>query len=134
DVHCLLPDDTATTAAAKMRSANVGFLPVCDDSRHVLGVLTDRDLVVRLVAMGKGGQTHVRDVMTAEVVACRPGDDLAVAEQLMSGYHKSRIVCTDDEGFICGVISLSDIAQVDDERRAGKTIRKITKREVHPGP
>jgi CBS domain len=50
----------------------------------------------------------------------------------MSGYKKSRIVCVDDKGRLCGVISLSDIAQVDDERRAGKTIRKITEREAHP--
>ena len=95
-------------------------------------MVTDRALALRVLAMGKAGSTCIRDVMSAGVIACRPGDDLAQAEKLMSGYKKSRIVCTDDKGRLCGVISLSDVAQMDDERRAGKTIRKITERESHP--
>jgi CBS domain-containing protein len=132
DVHTVMPDDTAATAAAKMRSCDCGFLPVVDDRANVIGVVTDRDLVLRVMAMGKAGSTSIKDVMSRDIISCHPGDDLAQAEKLMSGYKKSRIVCMDDKGRLCGVISLSDIAQVDDERRAGKTIRKITEREAHP--
>ena len=132
NVHSVSPEDSVATAAAKMRSCDCGFLPVVDDQAHVLGVVTDRDIVCRVVAMGKAGSTCITDVMSRDVIACKPGDDLAQAEKLMSGYKKSRILCIDDRGHLCGVISLSDIAQVDDERRAGKTIRKITEREAQP--
>ena len=132
DVHTVMADDSAATAAAKMRSCDCGFLPVIDERMNVIGVVTDRDLVLRVMAMGKASSTCIRDVMSRDLIACHPGDDLAQAEKLMSGYKKSRIVCMDDKGRLCGVISLSDIAQVEDERRAGKTIRKITEREAHP--
>jgi CBS domain-containing protein len=131
NVHSVTPEETAATAAAKMRSCDCGFLPVIDDHMHVLGVVTDRDLVLRVMAMGKASSTCIKDVMSRDVIGCHPGDDLAQAENLMSGYKKSRIVCMDDKGRLCGVISLSDIAQIEDERRAGKTIRKITEREAH---
>jgi CBS-domain-containing membrane protein len=131
DVHTVKLEDSAAIAAAKMRSCDCGFLPVTDDYAHVLGVVTDRDLVLRVMAMGKGSSTCIKDVMSRDVIGCHSGDDLAQAEKLMSGYKKSRIVCMDDNGRLIGVISLSDIAQVDDERRAGKTIRKITEREAH---
>ena len=132
DVHTVMADDSAATAAAKMRSCDCGFLPVIDERDNVLGVVTDRDLVLRVMAMGKASSTCIKEVMSRDVIACHPGDDLAQAEKLMSGYRKSRIVCMDDKGRLAGIISLSDIAQVEDERRAGKTIRKITEREAHP--
>jgi CBS domain-containing protein len=128
-VHYVSPDDSAATAAAKMRSCDCGFLPVCDTVMRVVGVVTDRDLVLRVMAMGRSSTTWIQEIMTRDVVACRPGDELAQAENLMSGYQKSRIVCTDEKGHLVGIVSLSDVAQVEDERRAGKTIRKITERE-----
>ena len=131
NVHSVTLEDSAATAAAKMRSCDCGFLPVIDDQMHVIGVVTDRDLVLRVMAMGKASSTCIKDIMSRDVITCHPGDDLAQAEKLMSGYRKSRMVVQDDKGRLVGVISLSDIAQVDDERRAGKTIRKITEREAH---
>jgi len=71
-----------------------------------------------------------RRPMTREVVACRPTDDLAEAEQLMARYRKSRILVTDDEGRLVGVISLSDIAEREDGARAAQTMRAITSRET----
>jgi CBS domain-containing protein len=131
NVHSVTLEDSAATAAAKMRSCDCGFLPVIDDRMHVIGVVTDRDLVLRVMAMGKASSTCIKDIMSRDVIACHPGDDLAQAEKLMSGYRKSRMIVQDDKGRLVGIISLSDIAQVDDERRSGKTIRKITEREAH---
>jgi len=68
--------------------------------------------------------------MTREVVACRPEDDLRQAQQLMGDRCKSRILCTSEAGQLLGVISLSDIAQLDGSVDAVATLRKVSSREV----
>jgi CBS domain-containing protein len=131
DIECLSSQDTVQAAARKMLDANVGFLPICDVSKKVLGTLTDRDIAIRVVATGKPDTTRVADVMTKEVVACRPKDDIDKAEQLMGKNQKSRILCVDDAGKLVGVISLSDIAQRDGSHVA-QTMREVTEREARP--
>lgn len=128
-IECVTREETAQHAAQKMRVANIGFLPVCDAEGRVLGAVTDRDIAVRLVAEGRSPSTPVREVMTNEVVSCRPADDLHRAEQIMSTQQKSRIVCVDDERHLLGVISLSDIAQFEEADRAGRTVKNVTDRE-----
>jgi CBS domain-containing protein len=130
DVECLAPGESVEAAATRMKDENVGFLPVCDDSRKVLGTLTDRDIVIRVVAGRKPGSTPVEGVMTHEVVSCRPEDDIRDAERAMAENHKSRMMCCDEAGRLVGVISLSDIAQHESGRRASDTLREITSREA----
>ena len=132
DVECVEPTEPVQAAARRMRDANVGFLPVCDSSRSVLGTITDRDIAIRIVAEGRPPTTAAADVMTREVIACRPGDDVTRAEQLMGKHQKSRIICTDENGRLIGVISLSDIAQVEEASRASQTMKQVTKREARP--
>ena len=130
DVHCVQPTDPVQAAARRMRDANIGFLPVCDSSRKVLGAITDRDIALRIVADGRPPTTAIGDVMTREVVACAPGDDVRRAEELMGKQHKSRMIVADEEWRLLGVISLSDIAQVEDASRASQTMKQVTKREA----
>lgn len=132
DVVSVAPDETVQEAARQMRDENVGLIPICDMDRKVVGLLTDRDIAIRLVASNLSANTPVRDIMTEEVVACRPQDDLREAERMMMANHKSRIVCTDDQGRLEGVISLSDIAQAEDGSRAGQMLREVTEREAPP--
>ena len=132
DVECIAPMQPVQEAARRMRDANVGFLPVCDSSKKVLGAITDRDIAIRIVAEGRPPTTAAADVMTPEVVACRPDDDVTEAEQLMGERQKSRMIVTDENGCLCGVISLSDIAQVEEGSRASETMRQITDREARP--
>jgi CBS-domain-containing membrane protein len=123
--------DTVQTAARRMRHDNIGFLPVSDDGKKVLGTITDRDIAMRVCADDRSASaTHIADVMTREVVACRPSDDIFKAQQLMSLHHKSRMLCIDESGRLVGVISLSDIAQVRPDAGA-QTLRDITSREAH---
>jgi CBS domain-containing protein len=130
DLECCGPTDDVQKAARKMRDANVGFIPICDDSNKVLGTLTDRDLAVRLVAEGKDARkTKCQDVMTRDVVWCRPQDDLRRAEELMAKNQKSRILICDDDQVLRGVISLSDLVQ-HDASQALDTMRQITDREA----
>jgi CBS domain-containing protein len=123
--------ETIQLAARRMRDANVGFLPVCDSTGRVLGTLTDRDIAIRVAAEDRiASSAAVSEVMTNEVVCCRVTDDLGRAEDLMALHKKSRILVTNEEGFLEGVLSLSDIAQVEDARRTAKTIREVTSREA----
>jgi CBS domain-containing protein len=132
DIACVTNDDAIQTAAAKMRADNIGFLPVCDATGRVVGTLTDRDIALRIVADARPVSTSVDEVMTREVVACSPSDDVHRAEQLMGRHKKSRIICTDDDGRPVGVISLSDIAQHESSEQTARTMRRVTMREVHP--
>ncbi len=129
DVECVSPRDTVQAAAKRMRDQNVGFLPVCDQSKKVLGTITDRDLAIRVLASGSPANTAVEEVMTREVVSCRPDEDLRQVEELMAKNHKSRIMCLDNNGRLAGVISLSDIAQKD-AGGASQTLRQVSDREA----
>jgi CBS domain-containing protein len=130
DLESVSPRDTVEDAARRMREENIGFLPVCDESGKVLGTLTDRDIAVRVVAARKPASTNVEDVMTREVIACNPKDDMREAEHAMAEHHKSRIVCVDDQGTLVGVISLSDIVRHEGARRATTTLLEVSAREA----
>jgi CBS domain-containing protein len=130
-VHCAQREDTVQNAAKTMRDKQIGFLPVCEGDR-VVGTLTDRDIAVRLATTDRtAAAAQVREIMTEEVVSCRPDDDLAEAERLMATRQKSRIVVTDASGALCGVISLSDIATRDTATRAAVTLKNVATREAH---
>lgn len=130
NVKCVLPQDTVQSAARCMRDENVGFLPVCDESKRVLGTVTDRDLTIRVLADAREATTLIADVLTREVIACRPDDPVRRAAGLMSKYRKSRIMCVDATGRLAGVISLSDIAQRQAGNQASETLRSVSEREV----
>lgn len=131
DVECVRRNDAVKVAAKKMRDENIGFLPVCEDGMKVLGTITDRDLAIRILAEdSRGANTPIGDVMTKEVVACRPSDDIRRAEELLASHQKSRIMCLDDNGILVGVISLSDLAQADEGEPVARTLRQVTEREA----
>jgi len=131
NVECVSPGETAQAAAMRMRDENIGFLPVCEKDMKVLGTITDRDLAIRILAEGRPAATSVREVMTDEVIACRPEDDLRRAEELMGRHQKSRIMCVNEIGVLAGVISLSDIAKQEKASRAAATMRSVSQREAH---
>jgi CBS-domain-containing membrane protein len=123
-------EDSVQTAARLMRDENIGFLPVCDQSGRVVGTLTDRDLAIRVLAEDVPAGVKVREVMTRDLVTCKASDELAWAEQLMSGRHKSRMVCVDDGRHLAGIISIADIAKHDEGPRVASTLRNIMERET----
>jgi len=123
--------DSIQQAAEKMALGNVGFLPVCSEGGRVLGVLTDRDIAVRIVATGLAADTsRVGEAMTRALVTCRAEDDLATAEQLMAQHQVSRLLITDENGTLKGIVSLSDLAEREPARRVGATLRAVAAREA----
>jgi CBS domain-containing protein len=130
NVECVTPQDSVETAAQVMRARNIGFLPVCDEKTdRVVGTVTDRDIAIRVVAEHKSASTRVASIMTRDAVVCRPEDDLATAEELMTENLVSRIMCVDEQDELVGVISLSDLAQFDGES-AIRTLEQVSAREA----
>jgi CBS domain-containing protein len=131
EVECLKSTDTVAEAARRMSELDVGFLPICRSDGAPVGTLTDRDIVLRVVAQHRSYTTQVDDVMTPDAVSCRPDDDVTRAEQLMRLNQISRILCIDDEGQIAGVISLADISQYEVDTEAGKVLAEVKGSEAH---
>jgi len=110
---CCLPDDTVGQVARLMRREHVASLPVISDerSRTLIGILTNRDLVTKVLAESRGpNQTEVSDIMTRTIVACRADDDVSSAIAAMSEYGVRHLPIIDREGSILGIISQSDVA------------------------
>jgi alkylation response protein AidB-like acyl-CoA dehydrogenase/CBS domain-containing protein len=131
DVECCPQEENVEAAAERMRRRNVGFLPVCSQDGSIVGTITDRDLAIRVLAEHRSaGTTAVAEVMSRELVCCSPDDELDVAESLMSKHKKSRIVCADDRKHPVGVISLSDIARVEEAAKLSGILESIASREA----
>jgi CBS domain-containing protein len=128
DVRCVTPDTSVAEAAALMRDEGIGFLPVCDETHSVVGVLTDRDIAIRVVAENEAADQPVGRFMTPAAVTCHAGEDLGAAQDLMGEMQVSRIMCLDDNGQLAGVISLSDLALADED--AAITLRNVSLREA----
>jgi CBS domain-containing protein len=103
-------DDTLQHAAQKMKSLNIGSLPVCDGDAMV-GVVTDRDITVRGVAAGMVPQeSRVSDVMTPDVRWCSENDSVQQAMDLMGESQVRRLAVLNEERKIVGIVSLGDLA------------------------
>ena len=104
---------TAQQCARLMKTHNIGFVPVVDDQKRVVGVVTDRDLALRLVAEGRPATDPVSELMTfRDLLTCKRDEDIEVLEERMAREKKARALVVDDEGTCIGVISLSDVARI----------------------
>ncbi|MBI2385127.1 MAG: CBS domain-containing protein [Elusimicrobia bacterium] len=120
DVATLDPEDTIEQAARVMRDANVGFAPVVSN-RMVLGVLTDRDIVLRAAAKGYHMRlAKVLDILTPGAVHCAEDDDVQDAANLMAENHVRRLIVVKPDNTLAGVVSLADIAE-----HAGETAKVV---------
>jgi CBS domain-containing protein len=112
--------------ARLMADKDIGFVPIVDDSGRAVGTVTDRDIVVRVVAKGLDARSaKLSDFGGNEVVFCRPEDDVDRARELMQQHKVQRILVCDDQKRPVGVISLQDIARAESESEVGKTIREV---------
>jgi len=127
DVEVIAPDQSLQLAAEKMRALDVGPLPVCDGDRLV-GVLTDRDIVVRGTAEGRDPfTTTVREVMTDDVVYAFEGDDVRHAAQMMRDKQIRRLLVLDRDRRLVGIVSLGDLAvDAGDANQSGKVLEEVS--------
>ena len=123
------PRESVESAARRMHERMLGFLPVCDENRVPIGVLTDRDITTRVCAEGRPARdTLVEEIMTRPAVACQAYAPLARVERLMTSHRITRLLVTDDAGLLVGVVSLTDVAQHEEPLRAARLLRELTSR------
>jgi CBS domain-containing protein len=126
DVQVARPDDTIQNVAGRMASGDFGFIPVADGDQ-LIGAVTDRDIVVRGVAVGAGPDTPVLEVLSRDALVVRADDDLKVALDLMSSRQIRRLPVVDKDGRLVGVISLGDLSTRVKERYAGEALEEISR-------
>ena len=126
--ECVRPTNSLQEAAQKMKSLDVGPLPVCGDNDRLVGMLTDRDITVRAVAEACDPRTTtVQDVMTPDVVYCFEDQDVQEAARLMKEHQVRRLVVLNRDRWLVGIISLGDLAvETGDEKMAGQTLEQVS--------
>ena len=127
---CCLPTDSVAKAAELMRSENIGSIPVIENeqSHKLLGIVTDRDLALTIVATGRDAKsTKVEAVMTRKVVTCLADDDLQQALDAMAEHQLRRIPVVDDDNKILGIIAQADVAtRVDEPEKTAEMVKEIS--------
>lgn len=119
------PSDTVADVARRMGKIEVGAIPVLD-GEEIVGLITDRDIVLRVVGENRSFDTPVSEVMTTPVETCR--DDASVADVIfqMSDKQVRRILVVDAKGKLGGIVSLGDVAHEASARKAGAVLEEIS--------
>lgn len=126
DVRTVAPETTVREAARLMGEADVGALPVAAGDR-LAGMVTDRDIAVRGIAVGKGPDTTVGEVMTHEVMYCHEDEDTADIAANMADIQVRRLPVVDADKRLVGIVSLADIALIARGDEAGDALEGITR-------
>ena len=125
DVQVARPEDTLRDAAETMARIDVGSLPVCD-GRRLLGIVTDRDIVVRGLAKGLGADSGVTQVMTEGVEYCFEDDDLVEVSDKMAASQIRRIPVVDRDRNLVGIVSLGDVAREARPAESGDVLEEVS--------
>jgi CBS domain-containing protein len=125
DVRTVSPETTIKEAARIMADADVGALPVAAGDR-LAGMVTDRDIAVRAIAIGKGPDCTVGEVMTHDVLYCHEDEDIGHISQNMAENQVRRLPVVDVDKRLVGIISLADIADAR-TAEAGEALEGITR-------
>ena len=130
DLLWISPLETVATAAELMAFHNVGVLPVCDADGRAQGVITDRDIALRVVGENRlGTETKVGDIMTSPARSVPPDSPIGVASELMAELRVERLLVLDNAGYLKGILSLADLISGASKHRAVETARRIHARE-----
>jgi CBS domain-containing protein len=109
-VQLISTSQMVSEAAERMKTLDIGALPILEDNK-IVGMLTDRDIVVRAVAAGLNPKmTVVKDVFTPEVLCCSEEDDIETAARIMEDNQVRRLVVLGDDQAVVGMLSLGDLA------------------------
>lgn len=126
NVEVIHPDSVLQEAASKMKSLDVGSLPVCDN-RRLIGVVTDRDIAIRAVASGSDPTTtKVTEAMTPELIYCYEDEDVKEAAKLMERYQIRRLPILNREKQLVGIVSLGDLAVETKNRLSGQVLEEVS--------
>jgi CBS domain-containing protein len=124
------PDMNLPEVARLMQSEDVGIVPVVDSagSKQLVGVITDRDIALRVVAEGRDANSvRVSDVMSTNVRTCREDDSVDDVMDVMGQEQVRRVPIVDERGALVGIVAQADVVlQAKDDRKAERTVEKIS--------
>jgi len=126
------PQHTAIDAAELMRREDCGLLPVIsEDGKKLIGVLTDRDIVLKVVAEGRDPRsTAVSEVMTTDIVTCLPQESVEMAMEQMATRRVRRIPIVDRDGSLVGILAQADVAtRIANPQETGQIVQAISESE-----
>ena len=110
EVAYLTPESTIEDCAKLMCNKHVGCIPVCDNTKTIVGLVTDRDVILRSIACDKDiKNTPISDIMTCKVCCCSPNEEVNEAEKKMSDEQIRRLPVVDENNKIIGIITLGDL-------------------------
>lgn len=134
---CCVPSDSAQKVARILCEENIGSMPVVADqqSRKLIGMITDRDLCCSVVAEGLDPKkTTIDGFFSVDPVTCREGENLDKCERSMQEYQIRRIPVVDGQGCCIGIVSQADLALKDRPEKVSKTVAEISKPEIPTSP
>ena len=132
-IEAVTAHDTILNASRLMKKHNIGSVPVLDYTSHVIGILTDRDIVVRALADILSMNTKVEEIMTQPVYTIKEEEEIGYAISLMADKQVRRLPVTDNDGQLVGMITLGDLAihQLTDGR-AEIALKEISEPSTNP--
>lgn len=111
-VYCLKPENTIKDCAKMMCDNHIGCVPICDDEKCIVGIVTDRDVILRGIACDKDYKTTpLSEIMTTKICCCNYNEEINEAERLMADNQIRRMPIIDDNKKIVGIITLGDLAR-----------------------
>jgi len=126
DVEFIDSNDSIKQAAEKMKKLNIGVLPV-KTGDEMVGIITDRDIVVRSVAQGLDPEKHkIIEAFSEGVIACKEEDDIKEVAQLMEDRQIRRVVVKDDQEKVTGIVSLGDLAVNIANKLVGQVLKEVS--------
>ena len=118
--------DTLQAAAQIMRDEDTGAVPVVEDGSHVVGMIPERDIVIRAIADGDFECT-IDDIVSDDVICATPDMSTAEAEELMGEHQIRRLPVVDEDENLIGIVSLGDLAVKENrDSRTGETLEQIS--------
>jgi CBS domain-containing protein len=126
EVRVANPTQTIRDVAKIMAELDAGAVPVGENDRLV-GMITDRDIAIRAVALGKGPDTPVRDVMSQDIKYCYEDEDLEHVAENMGELQVRRLPVVNREKRLVGIVALADIARHEDHHTTGETTAGVSK-------
>ena len=120
------PTATAQEAATLMKSEDIGSLPIVEGDK-LAGVITGRDLAIRIVAEGRGTDTTVGEIASKDVVTVDPQQSIDEAARLMAEHQVRRLPVVEEDGGLVGILAQADIAQTGHDALTGETVQQISK-------
>lgn len=135
DPACCTPDSSLADVARLMKDCDCGEIPVVEnkEGRKPVGVITDRDIVIRSLGAGKDpGSLKVKDCMTAPAITVTPEMSLVECCDLMEREQIRRVPVVDDAGKVIGIVALADVAQHAGRRTAAELVKEVSQPNGSP--